>query len=328
MPLGRCTRTSTRASDRVPDAYTTAIPTLFQRPPDFLAPWPSQALARSFVLVNRHADSISSIQYTVLQPVDQSVHLSRPEVRLRQDHRPLTSEPALRGGQPLAGRLGVALEQLQRLPEDPREAEKAIGLLRLEAALLLAPGQGARLDGDGLGEVAHRQAGDPLKPHERLKREALFDTPEDPYRVLGAESDERHVPIRVRPPPLDGLAVRLDLRWFRRRGFCERALHHAFPPPFGISYDARRLKSRAELPAHDERRHHPIGSGSEHDPHPPHAGHVGPVVLRLREGAGGEPEHGPDAGSHGRAPDAPAAERLLLIRIVASRAEDEAEGSQ
>ena len=67
----------------MPDAYTTAIPTLFQRPPDFLAPWPSQALARSFVLVNRHADSISSIQYTVLQPVDQSVHLSRPEVQVR-----------------------------------------------------------------------------------------------------------------------------------------------------------------------------------------------------------------------------------------------------
>src|SRR2546428_2638344 len=84
----------------------------------------------------------------MLQPADQRLDLSSAQVGLGEDDRPFATQPARRRREPSTGGCDVPLEKVERLAEDPREPEQAIGLPGLEAALSLAPVECPRLDVD------------------------------------------------------------------------------------------------------------------------------------------------------------------------------------
>jgi hypothetical protein len=146
----------------------------------------------------------------VRRHADQRFDFARADVGLGEDHRPLAPERAQRSGQPFPRRGGVAFEQLQRSSEDPGQAQQAIGLLRLQPPLLLAPLQGAHGDHHRVREIAGGQARVALEALEGGEGEPLLHPLADVEGVLRAQPDQGHEAVGAGPAGLDRLAVRFE----------------------------------------------------------------------------------------------------------------------
>jgi hypothetical protein len=143
----------------------------------------------------------------VLEAADEQLYFAGADVGSREVQRPVIAQSRERPGEPLPGRVDIALEKLERLPEDPPEPHQTVGLTPVEAALRRPAMERPDRDVDHLRQLLRGEARVPLQSLECTVRQAALDFMYQPDWIGVYYPQEMEIGVRRLTPFADRALV-------------------------------------------------------------------------------------------------------------------------